>query len=421
MDAQGSYCILDEAGVRRHLSSVPDLAARLGGAPAQWHIREVSDGNLNSVFLVDGAGGDGLCVKQSLPYVRVDVDWKLPLDRAFFEAAYLRATAPHVGGAAPALLHYDPVLFCLVMEQLRPHLILRRGLIEQTIYPRMARDVGLYVARAAFNTSGLARPFEAVMDDIALFAGNQTLTRITVDLVLTDPYRETARNRWTRPWLDNIAAGFRGDRALKSAAMRMGQRFLTCPQALLHGDLHTGSVMVTETDTRVIDGEFSLFGPIGFDLGLFVANLLLSLFAHACDPLADGYRDWVVEQAGAVWNAFRDAFTALWREQQEGGDIMPRALLGQADALRIEQDAMVAGIFDDMLGFAGLEMIRRVLGFAHVLDLERIEDARRRASAERGALGFGRRLLVERGAFASPDALIRAAREAALELAATRA
>jgi 5-methylthioribose kinase len=258
------------------------------------------------------------------------------------------------------------------------------------------------------------------MDDVALFAKNQTLTRITVDLVLTDPYRESPRNRWTSPWLDDIAASFRNDRTLKSAAMRMGQRFLTCPQALLHGDLHTGSVMVTQTDTRIIDGEFSLFGPIGFDLGLFMANLLLSLFAHACDPATGAYRDWIVEQAGAVWNAFHDAFTGLWREQRDGGDVMPFALLGEADALRIEQDAMLADIFNDMLGFAGLEMIRRVLGFAHVLDLERIVDARRRACAERAALGFARRLLVERGAFAAIDALMQAAREASLELASMR-
>jgi 5-methylthioribose kinase len=159
-----------------------------------------------------------------------------------------------------------------------------------------------------------------------------------------------------------------------------------------------------------------LFGPIGFDLGLFVANLLLSLFAHAHDPATEEYRDWIVAQTGAVWGAFRDAFTTLWRERDQGGDIMPSSLLGEPQAMQVEQDAMIACIFDDMLGFAGLEMIRRVLGFAHVLDLESIEDTRRRAASERAALDFARLLLVERRTFVSMEALMRAARDAAWKL-----
>ena len=408
------YVILDEAGVRRHLASLPALAAQLGGAASGWAVREVSDGNLNSVFLVQGSAG-GLCVKQALPHVRVDADWKLPLDRAFFEAAYLRATAPHVQGAAPALLHYDPALFCLVMERLSPHIILRDGMMQRRIYGRMARDVGLYVARAAFHSSGLARPFEAVMDDIALFARNQALTRITVDLIFADAYRESPRNRWTRPWLDKAAAGVRNDGALKSAAARMGQRFLASPQALLHGDLHSGSVMVTETDTRIIDGEFALFGPIGFDLGLFVANLLLSLFAQAADPAGPAYGQWTASQITVFWRAFADEFTLLWKARPAlaGADMMGSGLLDDPGRLEHEQQLFLAGIFDDMLGFAGMEMIRRILTFAHVLDLESIEDPRARAAREAAALDFARRLLVDRGDFASAEDVVQQALRAA--------
>ena len=38
--------------------------------------------------------------------------------------------------------------------------------------------------------------------------------------------------------------------------------------------------MVTATDTRVIDAEFAAYGPIGFDLGLFVGNLLMAYFSQ---------------------------------------------------------------------------------------------------------------------------------------------
>ncbi len=51
-------------------------------------------------------------------------------------------------------------------------------------------------------------------------------------------------------------------------------------QALIHGDLHTGSIMVNEQDTKVIDPEFAFYGPMGFDVGTLLANLLLNLCSH---------------------------------------------------------------------------------------------------------------------------------------------
>ncbi|MDO8353422.1 MAG: S-methyl-5-thioribose kinase, partial [Aestuariivirga sp.] len=71
------------------------LPARLGGLAAvkerigtdahTWKVREVGDGNLNLVFIVEGPKG-AVVVKQALPYVRLVGDsWPLPLKRSFFE------------------------------------------------------------------------------------------------------------------------------------------------------------------------------------------------------------------------------------------------------------------------------------------------------------------------------------------------
>ena len=57
-------------------------------------------------------------------------------------------------------------------------------------------------------------------------------------------------------------------------------KFLTSAEALVHGDLHTGSIMVTEEDTRAIDPEFAFFGPMGFDVGALIGNLLIAAIAH---------------------------------------------------------------------------------------------------------------------------------------------
>jgi 5-methylthioribose kinase len=402
-----TYRILDADTVPAFIESLPAIRALLGGRPETWRVREVGDGNLNLVFIVQGADAS-VCVKQALPYVRVaGACWPMTLERAFFEASYYSAVARCAGGLMPSIYHYDPELYCLVMECLAPHIILRQGLIAGRRYPNVARDVGEYIARAGFFTSDLARPFEHKMDGIALFARNKELVRITVDLVFCDPYRFNERNRHTSPQLDEIVAELRGDGRLKVAAARFGQKFLSEAQALVHGDLHSGSVMVTEGDTRVIDPEFAFYGPIGFDLGAFLGNLLLSWYSqpgHAT-PQDDriAYQRWILEQAKIFWESFRRRFLALWAENASGDALPPSMFAGpeEANALESARTAFLDGLFADMLGFGACKMIRRIVGFAHVIDFEWIRDAAVRARCEAGALAMARTLLTEPAQFHS--------------------
>lgn len=408
--SQRDYKSLDPPGVTALLESLA-TRLRLGGVPSDWRVREVGDGNLNLVFLVDGPAGS-VCVKQALPYVRAaGPSWPMTLERAFFENAYYSTVAPHVGARIPQIFHYDPGLYCTVMESLSGHVILRQGLIAGRRYPRVARDLGEYIARACFWTSSFALSCEAKMEAERLFAANHALTRISVDLIFGDPYRLSERNRHTSPHLDALAAEMRADSALKVAVARMGMKFMTQSEALLHGDLHSGSVMVTAEDSRVIDPEFALYGPMGFDLGAFFGNLLLSWFAqpgHATsqdDRIAQ--QEWLWQQVVEFWNTFRVTFIGLWSATCEG-DAYPKALWNSTQdlvALQAARHAYLEGTFADMLGFAACKMIRRILGFAHVQDFESIPDPARRSRCETGALTLARHVLTHPQQFASLNAL----------------
>ena len=274
---QDEYRILHEADLRDYLAGLPAVAARLGGAPATWSISEVGDGNLNLVFIVKGAAG-GVAVKQALPYVRlVGESWPLPLSRSHYEYLALTHQARLAPGLVPAVLHHNEALALVVMELIEPHIIMRKGLVAGTLYPRFVDDITTFLARTLFFSSDLAVPAAQKKEGIAAFAGNHALCKITEDLIFTDPYREAEQNRWTQPWLDATAAAFREDLDLHVAVSRLKLKFLGSPEALIHGDLHTGSIMVTESSTVVIDPEFAFYGPMGFDLGAVIGNLLMSL------------------------------------------------------------------------------------------------------------------------------------------------
>ena len=395
------YRILDGAGVADWLASAPELSAILGGPPSSWRVRDVADGNLNSVFLVDGPEG-GLCVKQSLPYVRVAKDtWPLDVERARYEAAYIARLAPFVGALAPKLHRFDADLRVIAMEKLAPHIILRNGLIAGRRYPRVASDIAEYVAKASLYTSDIGAPFETRAQDIALFSQNLALQRISVDLVFTDPYTESWRNKVSKP-LEPWAAALRRDSDVKGAVARLRLAYLTKAQSLLHGDLHSGSIMVTAQETRVIDGEFAWVGPSGFDVGNFLAHLVIAWFAkpfHGASPKeVAAYRTALEVDIVEFWRVFRRLFLELAPLAANSGDGLPashfRDPIGAARRALI-LESYVDDIFRDAVGFLAAKVIRRIIGFAQVADFLVIEDERNRALAQARALRFARSLLVE--------------------------
>jgi 5-methylthioribose kinase len=409
------YAPVDANNLTAILLSLPDIREIIGGEPGDWRIREVGDGNLNLVFIVEGDAG-GVVVKQALPYVRmVGESWPLPLERSWFEYNALIEQAKYAPDLCPRVFHFDRRQAMIVMEYLRPHVIMRKGLIRGIQYPRFSADMAEFLASTLFNTSVLAGSAAAHKARVALFAPNTALCKITEDLVFTDPYREAPLNRWNRPWLDSYKQAFERDSALKIAAQARKYQFLTNAQALIHGDLHTGSVMLTVDDTRIIDPEFAFIGPIGFDVGAVIGNLLIAYFAQQGHEAAarerDDYRVWILEQVKVVWTGFRERFLALWRRAPDGDAYGDKLFSSSQDRAAIEQERLrfMNELFADSIAFAGAKMIRRVLGLAHVEDLESIQDPERRATCEKHVLNLGRDLLLGANSFSDIADVIGAA------------
>jgi 5-methylthioribose kinase len=411
------YRILKEADLRSYLSGLPQIAGTLGGPAANWTISEVGDGNLNLVFIINGSTG-GIAVKQALPYVRlVGESWPLPLSRSHYECLALKHQARLAPQLVPAVLHRNEALALVAMELLEPHIIMRKGLVAGTLYPRFVDDITTFLARTLFFSSDLAASAAEKKDGIAAFAGNHALCKITEDLIFTDPYRVAEQNRWTSPWLDATAARFREDLDAHVAISRLKLKFMGAPEALIHGDLHTGSIMVTERETRVIDPEFAFYGPMGFDIGAVIGNLLMAYLASPGHERSAGdrraFETWVLETIEAVWAGFAHKFLELWRSEARG-DAYPVTLFSGtagAERLEAERQAYMARMFADTVGFAAAKTIRRILGLAHNIDFELIADEKVRAICEARSLRLARDMLVNTASFPTIGAVTKAARE----------
>jgi 5-methylthioribose kinase len=88
------------------------------------------------------------------------------------------------------------------------------------------------------------------------------------------------------------------------------------------------------------------------------------------------------------------------------GDAWPAVMFAAPEDAAVLESArhdFLDSLLADMLGFAACKMVRRIVGFAHVIDFDRIADANRRAQCEAAALAMARRLLTHPQDFRSID------------------
>ena len=383
------------------LGSIESISNLIGANTSKWVSEEVGDGNLNLVFIVGGESGS-VIVKQALPYVRLVGDsWPLPLKRAFFEYHALIRQAERDPGSVPKIYHFDEAQAIIVMEFFTPHIILRHSLMSGTKHDGMAKVLGQFCARTLFRGSDLSMDAAKRKADVALFVDSAELCDITETLVFSDPYFDAERNHHT-PQLDSLVAELRADVDLKVEAQHMKSKFCNNAETMLHGDFHTGSVMVTATETKVIDPEFVLYGPMGFDIGMLLGNFWMAYFAQPGHASAfgerDDYQNWILGAVEGIWAEFSTEFSRLWREERTGILYEKTLFEDQGHNLASEQALAhrLQDIWQDTLGFAGVEMIRRTLSLAHIAENDTIENEELRADCEARGLRLGRQLVVNR-------------------------
>ena len=169
--------------------------------------------------------------------------------------------------------------------------------------------------------------------------------------------------------------------------------------------------MVTETDTRVMDPEFAIVGPIGFDVGAFIANLVMNYFAQPGHATAGDDRreqaDWVLDQVPIFWDAFAARFRSLW-ETARGATPIRRQCSSDADAAALDaaRTRFLDRIFADAVAYAG---VKTHPPHPRLRPQCRFRDDRRpaeRAPLETKSIQLARRFLLEPASFSSRQAIL---------------
>ena len=276
-----AYQQLSVDSIPEYLSGIPEMV-KIFSNFTHLNVNEIGDGNLNFVYLVTNRDRphESVVLKQSVPYLRIiGKSWPLPKERMSIEIKALQKAAAWCPSHVPDIYHYSHDMCLVVMQDLSAHGVLRGRMIEGKVFPKLADHVSSYLAETLFHTSDLYLDHRQKKELVAEFI-NIDLCKITEDFVFTHPYERNQTNVYN-PELNEADLNFiHLDCDLKIAVADMKRKFMTEAQALIHGDLHTGSIMANTEETYIIDPEFAFFGPIGFDIGAILGNVLMSYFSH---------------------------------------------------------------------------------------------------------------------------------------------
>jgi 5-methylthioribose kinase len=362
-------------------------------------VEEVGDGNLNLVFIVTDQAGKSVVLKQALPYVRlVGPAWPMTPTRAAKEAHALKTH----GGLAPDLVP-KPYFFCdqrfvIGMENLTGFRVWRGALMEGLRHEGVAEAMGRYVAEVAFGTSVLGVDAEEHKRLMAQSI-NPELCKISEDLIFSEPHVDIGRNA-VLPANEADAAEHANDQAMRDAMGEAKWIFMTKAEALIHGDLHTGSVMVRAhsgdqgpSESKAFDSEFAFYGPVSFDMGALWANYTLSA-ARWIGLGDDSMASWSLNLLDQSWTSFEARFRELYPTRIDD-KVWSDALL----------ESLLAQWRHESWLFAAAKMSRRIVGLAKAADIETLDPAVREGAA-RGVLRLARTLVAERHQGSEPARFI---------------
>ena len=168
------------------------------------------------------------------------------------------------------------------------------------------------------------------------------------------------------------------------AALRNG--FMNNAQALIHGDLHSGSIFANEQGIKIIDPEFAFYGPMGYDIGNVIGNLF---FAWANKFYTGGS----AETQAALERTIRETCDKTAEKLGEQYDKLVQFPLYKAPAFR---KAYLDSVMADSYGYAGTEIIRRTVGDSKVMEVTSVTEPERRIPMERALIKLGIYLIKER-------------------------
>ena len=352
-------------------------------------VKEIGDGNINYIFKVENKiDGKSIVLKQADKLLRSS-GRPLDLARSKIEANILRIEnnlAPHF---VPEIYFYDEIMCVLAMEDISEYKNLRTELVAGKIFPNFADNISEFLSRTLLLTTDLFMDKFEKKKNVKEFI-NPELCDISECLVFTEPYDNNKnRNIITTGNEEFVENMLYKNEDLHFAILKLREKFMNYSQSLIHGDLHSGSIFINEKGIKIIDPEFSFYGPMAYDIGNVIGNLYFPLyrakFFMEDSKKKEEFINWLEKCILDIPILFSEKCKLLWEKYSKDKLLKNKKF----------RDYYIENIVKDSLAYAGTEMIRRTVGDAKVLELTSLENSEKKLELERSLINKAVSMITE--------------------------
>ena len=352
-------------------------------------VKEIGDGNINYIFKVENKiDGKSIVLKQADKLLRSS-GRPLDLTRSKIEANILRIEnnlAPHF---VPEIYFYDEIMCVLAMEDISEYKNLRTELVAGKIFPNFADNISEFLSRTLLLTTDLFMSKFEKKKNVKEFI-NPELCDISECLVFTEPYDNNKnRNIITTGNEEFVENMLYKNEDLHFAILKLREKFMNYSQSLIHGDLHSGSIFINEKGIKIIDPEFSFYGPMAYDIGNVIGNLYFPLyrakFFMEDSKKKEEFINWLEKCILDIPILFSKKCKLLWEKYSDDKLLKNRKF----------RDYYIENIVKDSLAYAGTEIIRRTVGDAKVLELTSLETSEKKLELERSLINKAISMIIE--------------------------
>jgi 5-methylthioribose kinase len=345
---------------------------------------EIGDGNLNYVYrVINTQTNESVIVKQAGTTARISDEFVLSTSRNKIETEALMLQHKLAPGLVPEIYLLDETMSCCVMEDLSKLTIMRTALTNFETFPHFAEHITDFLVNTLLRTSDVVLNHKDKKELVRTFI-NPELCEISEDLVFTEPFHNNFNRNEITPGNEQfVQTLLYSNEELHVEVAKLKFHFMNNTQSLVHGDLHTGSIFIDQNDTKVIDPEFAFFGPMGYDIGNIMANLMFA-WARGRAYEKKEFTEWVENTLFDIMDLFETKFRTAWDEHAT------EVVAKNADF----KEHYIQNILKDTAGMAGLELARRIVGLAKVKDITTIEPIENRLKAERLCLRVSTELIL---------------------------
>src|SRR6056297_64631 len=348
--------------------------------------REIGDGNINYVYRI-------FCKDRSSSIVVKQADKKLrssgrnlDRDRIRIEAEALILEGELAPGMVPKIYLYDEIMNCIIMEDLSEYQIMREALLDGKICKNFAEKISDFLVNTMIPTTDLVKLPMEKKKMVKNFI-NPELCDISERLVFTDPYTDIEENTFQEDNKVFVESTLYKDEKLHTEVLKLKNEFITNAQALIHGDLHTGSIFVKDDEIKIIDSEFAFYGPIGYDIGNVIANLIFAKIRNLIlNRTPNNFDIWITKTIKNTLDLFKKKFYKYLFKNTEENSIKTKGFY----------QWYLNGILEYTAGAAGLEIIRRIVGEAKVADIETIKKSKLKSKGERLGIAVAKDFIIRR-------------------------